>query len=82
MVSTEREQNWIIYSLPERQADELERNLRCLQDCVQTDAAFRRDMEKLSKLAKSCCQPRSLFKRGIKERKTNAKTKSSIHLRS
>jgi len=53
MVSTAREQNWVIYSLPERRADELERNLQCLQDCVQTDAVFKRDVEKLSKLAKS-----------------------------
>jgi ArsR family transcriptional regulator, arsenate/arsenite/antimonite-responsive transcriptional repressor len=63
MVTTKREQNWIIYSLPERRPEELERNLRCLQDCVQTDAVFKRDMEKLSKLAKSCCKPRSVFRR-------------------
>src|SRR5947209_1802536 len=55
MVATKREQNWIIYSLPERRADELERNLKCLQDCVQADAVFKRDTEKLSRLAKSCC---------------------------
>jgi ArsR family transcriptional regulator len=81
MVTTEREQNWVIYSLPEQREDELERNLKCLQDCVQTDAVFRRDMEKLSKLAENCCKPRSVFKRGGK-RRTNAKTKSSVHLRS
>jgi ArsR family transcriptional regulator len=61
MVSTAREQNWIIYSLPKRRADELKRNLKCLQDCVQTDAVFKRDVEKLCKLAKSCCKPRSVF---------------------
>jgi ArsR family transcriptional regulator len=82
MVTTNREQNWVIYSLPARQADELERNLKCLQDCVQTDAVFKRDREQLSKLAKSCCQPRGVFKRGGNGRKTNAKTKSSVHLRS
>ena len=82
LVTTEREQNWIIYSLPERRANELERNLECLQDCVQMDRVFKHDMEKLSKLAKKCCQPRSLFKRGVNGRKTNAKTKSSVHLRS
>jgi DNA-binding transcriptional ArsR family regulator len=63
MVTTKREQNWIIYSLPEQRAEELDRNLKCLQDCVQTDAVFKRDMEKLSKLAKSCCKPRSVFRR-------------------
>jgi ArsR family transcriptional regulator len=82
MVGTKREQNWIIYSLPERRADELERNLKCLQDCVQTDAVFKRDMEKLSKLAKSCCKPRSVFRGGVNGRKTNEKTKGSVYLRS
>jgi ArsR family transcriptional regulator, arsenate/arsenite/antimonite-responsive transcriptional repressor len=81
MVSTQREQNWIIYSLPKRRSNELERNLKCLQDCAQTDAAFKRDMEKLSKLAKSCCEPRSLFESGANRRRTNAKTKSAVHLR-
>jgi DNA-binding transcriptional ArsR family regulator len=82
MVATKRDQNWIIYSLPERRSDELERNLKCLQDCVQTDAVFKRDVEKLSKLAKSCCTPRSVFRRGANGRRTNAKTKSSVYLRS
>jgi ArsR family transcriptional regulator, arsenate/arsenite/antimonite-responsive transcriptional repressor len=82
MVATKREQNWIIYSLPERRAGELERNLKCLQDCVQTDAVFKRDMEKLSKLAKSCCKPRSVFRGGVNGRKTNEKTKGSVYLRS
>jgi ArsR family transcriptional regulator len=82
MVSTERKQNWIIYSLPERRADELERNLKCLQDCVQTDAVFKRDTEKLSRLAKSCCKPRSIFQHGVNRRKTNEKTKRSVYLRS
>jgi hypothetical protein len=81
MVSTKREQNWVIYSLPERRAAELERNLKCLQDCVQTDAVFKRDLEKLSKLAKKCCEPRSVFKRGVNGKRTNAKTKGSVHLR-
>jgi ArsR family transcriptional regulator len=82
MVTTKREQNWVIYSLPEQQEDELERNLKCLQDCVQTDALFRRDIERLSKLAKNCCKPRSVFKHRGDGRRTNAKTKSSVYLRS
>ena len=82
MVTTKREQNWIIYSLPERRADELERNLKCLQDCVQTEPVFKRDMEKLSKLAKSCCKPSSMLARCVNERRANAKTKNSVHLRS
>src|SRR5206468_2803091 len=82
MVTTKREQNWIIYSLPGQRAEELERNLKCLQDCVQTDAVFNRDMAKLCNLAKSCCKPRSVFRRGVSGRKTNEKTKSSVYLRS
>ena len=76
MVTTKREQNWIIYSLPGQRADELERNLKCLQDWAQTDAVFKRDMEKLSKLAKSCCKPRSVFgaRRKRKENKCQNKT--------
>jgi DNA-binding transcriptional ArsR family regulator len=51
MVRTARDQNWIIYSLPERPADELNRNLKCLQDCVQTDPIFKRDLKNLQTLA-------------------------------
>ena len=82
MVRTKRDQNWIIYSLPERRSDEPERNLKCLQDCVQTDPVFKRDLEKLSKLVKTCCEPRGVFKRDVNGGRTNAKTKSSVHLRS
>jgi ArsR family transcriptional regulator len=82
MVSTAREQNWVIYSLPERRAAELDRNLRCLQDCAQTAAVFKRDLQKLSKLRRSCCEPSSVFKRRGSGRRTNAETKSSVHLRS
>ena len=82
IVRTKRDQNWIIYSLPERRSDELERNLKCLQDCVQTDPVFKRDLEKLSKLVKTCCEPRGVFKRDVNGGRTNAKTKSSVHLRS
>ena len=82
MVTTKREQNWIIYSLPRRRAEELERNLKCLQDCVQADPVFKRDMAKFFKLAKKCCAPRIVFERGINARRVNAKTKSSVYLRS
>jgi ArsR family transcriptional regulator, arsenate/arsenite/antimonite-responsive transcriptional repressor len=80
MVSTKRQQNWIIYSLPERRANELERNLKCLQDCVQTEPMFKRDLEKLTKLGKSCCKPRSVFVRSVNARPTSAKKQSAVHL--
>jgi ArsR family transcriptional regulator, arsenate/arsenite/antimonite-responsive transcriptional repressor len=82
MVVTDREQNWIIYSLPQRRADELERNLKCLQDCVQTDPFFKRDLKKLSKLRESCCEPQNLFTRGGSGRRSHGKAKGSVHLRS
>jgi len=63
LVSTARVQNWVIYSLPERRTPELERNLKCLQDCVQTDVVFKRDLQKLSKFRKTCCEPSTVFGR-------------------
>src|SRR5207248_11098665 len=45
MVTREREQYWMIYALRERRAAELERNLNCLQECVQTVAVLHRGME-------------------------------------
>src|ERR1044072_10028392 len=81
MVTTEREQNWMIYSLPPRPAIELEKNLKCTQDCVQTDPVFKRDLQKLKKLQKSCCEAR----RGCtcagtqkKKKKKKKKKKSNI----
>jgi ArsR family transcriptional regulator len=50
MVVAEREQNWMIYSLPKKRDAELEANLKCLQDCVQTDPAFKRDLRNLEKV--------------------------------
>ena len=61
MVVAERDQNWMIYSLPKKLAPELEANLKCLQDCVQTDKMFARDLKNLATLKKSCCEPSSLF---------------------
>ena len=50
MVVAEREQNWMIYSLPEKRDAELEANLRCLQQCVQSDPIFNRDLRMLAKV--------------------------------
>jgi DNA-binding transcriptional ArsR family regulator len=80
MVDTERDQNWMIYSLPERRSPELDRNLRCLQNCVQSDPIFKRDLQKLTKLQKNCCEPRRVF--SPNRRKRNGKTKGAVHLRS
>jgi ArsR family transcriptional regulator, arsenate/arsenite/antimonite-responsive transcriptional repressor len=82
LVTTEREQNWIIYSLAPRRSAELDRNLKCLQDCVHTDPLFKRDLQKLVHLQKNCCEPRRLFSSRLNGRKTSAKTERSIRLRS
>jgi len=50
MVTPKRHQNWMIYSLPQSPSKELETNLKCLQDCVQTEPSFRLDRAKLKKL--------------------------------
>ena len=55
MVVAKRDQNWMIYSLPKKRAAELEKNLACLQDCVQTDPVFKRDLKALAKLRDTCC---------------------------
>ena len=57
LVVTERQQNWMIYSLPAKRASELEANLKCLQDCVQSDPVFKRDLKALAKLRSTCCEP-------------------------
>ena len=50
MVVAERDQNWMIYSLPKKRDAELEANLQCLQDCVQSDPVFKRDLRNLEKV--------------------------------
>ena len=54
MAESRRHQNWMIYSLPKRRAQELDANLRCLQDCVSTEPVFKRDLGKLKKLKTDC----------------------------
>jgi len=67
MVETERQQNWIIYSLPAKRDAELAANLRCLQDCVQSHPVFKRDLkaaatlrargDERSDVFSRCCEP-------------------------
>ncbi len=51
MVVAERQQNWMIYSLPQNRDAELEANLKCLQDCAQSDPVFKRDLRSLAKVS-------------------------------
>ncbi|XHR27865.1 MAG: ArsR/SmtB family transcription factor [Chthoniobacteraceae bacterium] len=50
MVTRTRHQQWMIYALPPSPGPELDANLRCLQDCVQTDPVFQADRAKLLEL--------------------------------
>src|SRR4051812_43012566 len=61
MVEAERDQNWMIYSLPRKRAPELEANLKCLQDCGRSDRGFARDLKKLADIQKNCCDPSTTF---------------------
>lgn len=50
LVETTQEKNWVIYSLAGKRDRELEVNLKCLQDCAQTDSVFKSDLKRLRKL--------------------------------
>jgi ArsR family transcriptional regulator len=50
MVQAERQANWMIYRLPQKQPRELKANLACLQDCVREDTTFARDAKRAAKL--------------------------------
>lgn len=52
MVEATRHANWMIYALPAKRTPELEANLKCLQDCAQTDARFKQDLKRLSRIQK------------------------------
>lgn len=49
IVVAEREQNWMIYSIPQKCGAELKMNLKCLQECVQSNLIFKRDLRRLEK---------------------------------
>jgi ArsR family transcriptional regulator len=61
LVEVEREGNWMIYSLPGKRPAELEKNLKCLQDCAQSDQVFARDLKNHARLRKNCCEPAAVF---------------------
>jgi ArsR family transcriptional regulator len=51
LVEVERCGNWMVYALPARPSRELKANLACLQDCAGENPAFKRDLQRLRKLA-------------------------------
>jgi ArsR family transcriptional regulator len=49
LVEVKRSGNWMIYSLPQKRAAELDANLQCLQRCAQSDRIFRRDLKAMER---------------------------------
>lgn len=50
MVQAHRHEQWMIYSLPTAPDRELDLQLRCLQDCLQTEPEFQIDLRRLKAL--------------------------------
>jgi ArsR family transcriptional regulator, arsenate/arsenite/antimonite-responsive transcriptional repressor len=75
MVNVERDRNWMVYSLPQKQARELATNLKCLQECARSDKAFAADLKKLSAIRKNCCEPRTAFHKSTRDRRRYGKAK-------
>lgn len=49
-VESIRHENWMIYSIPKKPSGELKANLKCLQDCIQSEGLFREDLNQLKKM--------------------------------
>ena len=54
LVVAQRHEKWMIYRLPEEAPSQLDLQLRCLQDCAQSDAVFRDDLKCLKRLKCEC----------------------------
>jgi ArsR family transcriptional regulator len=78
MVEAERDQNWMIYSLPRKRAPELEANLKCLQDCGRSDKALSRDLGRLAVIQKNCYDPRTAFHKSKRDRRRYGEAKRFV----
>ena len=54
LVSARRHGKWMIYQFPKKAPPELGLQLRCLQDCVQTNPVFRQDLRQLKRISCEC----------------------------
>jgi ArsR family transcriptional regulator len=54
LVIAQRHEKWMIYRLPEKAPAELDLQLRCLQDCVQSHPVFLEDLKRLKRLKSEC----------------------------
>ena len=68
LVMARRHEKWMIYQLPEKVPAELDRQLRCLQDCVQTHPVFKDDLKRLKKLKSGHVWVRHAVQTGGKEK--------------
>jgi ArsR family transcriptional regulator, arsenate/arsenite/antimonite-responsive transcriptional repressor len=75
LVEVERDQNWMVYSLPRKRAPALEANLECLQDCVRSDQIFGRDLKKLASIRQGCCDPATAFHESKRDRRRYGQAK-------
>ena len=53
LVQVRRHENWMIYQLPGPCPAELEKNLRCLQDCAREDPVFQKDLQRMKEFLHS-----------------------------
>jgi len=49
-----RHGKWMIYQLPKKAPAELDLQLRCLQDCAQSNPIFRDDLKRLKRMRCEC----------------------------
>lgn len=54
LVVAQRHEKWMIYQLPKKVPPELDLQLRCLQDCVQSNPVFRQDLKRHQKIRCEC----------------------------
>jgi ArsR family transcriptional regulator, arsenate/arsenite/antimonite-responsive transcriptional repressor len=54
LVAASRHEQWMIYRLPARRPRELDLQLQCLQDCLQTHPVFQKDRQRLESLTSDC----------------------------
>ena len=54
LVMALRHERWMIYQLPKKAPPELDLQLCCLQDCVESNPIFRDDLQRLKKMRCEC----------------------------
>lgn len=79
LVEARRHEQWMIYSLASTPSRELDLQLSCLQDCVQTEPVFRADLRRLKALGTKCVwipevlEGPTLAKKAVNSRRPSAR---------